>query len=188
MRWSPNRAPVLVAIALALGLIVAAPVFLLAGARRGVENAASFAVVPPPRVTPHATPTSTSTPRPTPARPTYATALSIGDSLAGGYFASDWAHAYMAIVTAKLPTRLLTTPVYYGHSAVNALVAMRQSPPPPADVAVLELGTNDQESLTTFATDYADVLTLLRRANPRMRLVCLGPWQPHDQDAYNAVV
>jgi lysophospholipase L1-like esterase len=114
--------------------------------------------------------------------------LSIGDSLAGGYFASTWSHSYAAIVAARLPSNILTTPVYYGHSAVNALAAMQQTPPPAVDLAVIELGTNDQEDLATFQRDLGAVLALLRQANPRIRLVCLGPWQPSTDSAYNDVV
>jgi acyl-CoA thioesterase I len=186
---APNRLAFTVAAPLALVLIFAASFVVLAGRGRAPSAPASLGGGAP-RVSTAATPSPTSTPSPspTPTPHTYSTMLSIGDSLAGGYYASTWSHSYAAIVAAQLPSRLLTTPVYYGHSAVNALEAMSQYPPPAADLALLELGTNDQEDLGTFQRDYAAVLGYLQRANPRIRLVCLGPWQPSTDAAYNTVV
>lgn len=189
MRLARNRLAFVVASSLGLVLLVAASVVLLGGGKRDVHAPAALGVstgVHPTPVPP--TPTPRPSPTPTPTPPTYATMLSIGDSLAGGYYASTWSHAYAAIVAASLPSHLLTPPVYYGHSAVDALGAMRQYPPPPADLAIIELGTNDQEDPSTFAQDLAAVLALLKQANPRITLVCLGPWRPSTDAAYDAIV
>lgn len=163
------------------------------GGRQEGSRAASLAqaaatptpTAAPPTPTPRPTPIPTPTPTP---NPTYGTALFIGDSLTGGYFVDNQAHAFTSIVAATLHAALVPTSVYYGHSAVDALQAMEIQTPPATDLVVLELGTNDQEDLGLFARDYAAILTLLQRVNARVQLVCLGPWQPHDQDPYNAMV
>jgi lysophospholipase L1-like esterase len=116
--------------------------------------------------------------------------LYIGDSLTGGYYASDYAHSFPALVTAALHAIDLHPSIYYGHTAANTIAAMNQGPPPAVDLAVIELGINDNDdgNLTLFRQNYADVLERLKRANPAVLLVCLGIWQEATAQPFNDAV
>lgn len=102
-----------------------------------------------------------------------------GDSLSGGYFATTPAQSYVTLINAAVGERAIpSNGTYYGHSAVDAYAEMRATPPPAAQLFVIELGTDDTEDVATFAQAYQGALTILRQVNPQARVLCLGPWQP----------
>lgn len=107
----------------------------------------------------------------------FATVAYFGDSLTGGYFATTQARDYASQVTAATGAREVAFMGTYGHSAANAYATMQGTPPPPAQLDIVELGTNDTEDTSTFSRDYQGILTILRTVNPHARILCLGPWQ-----------
>jgi lysophospholipase L1-like esterase len=109
--------------------------------------------------------------------------LFLGDSLTEGYYAP---RGFADILLARYPGQKLG---FAGGRTTQVVL-----PLPPADIAVVELGTNDADYWTptrpaTFGRAYNTVLAALRAANPRVRLVCLGVWkQEKSRATYDRII
>lgn len=108
--------------------------------------------------------------------------LVVGDSIAAGHFATTDAQAFPQVVTRVLER--------HGAVSETTLAAPGQTAGyfadtsfPASDLAVIELGTNDDRSdqdatpLPTFTKNYRAVIAAVRRAAPAAKLVCLGIWR-----------
>jgi len=114
--------------------------------------------------------------------------LFIGDSLTGGYYATDQTHDYVAHVTADLGLPALYLSKHYGIRADEVQAEIQHGLAiPPARITVVELGTNDfsgyslvgahtPEGLAAFTTAYRALLGEIRHVAPSTRLVCIGIW------------
>jgi lysophospholipase L1-like esterase len=116
--------------------------------------------------------------------------LFIGDSLTGGYYASDYWHSFPALVATRLRGQIVRSTIYYGHTAVNVIDEMNLVAPPSVDLAIVELGIDDigESNLPTFRQDYAELMARLRRANPAVILVCLSLWQDQTAQVWDDTV
>jgi acyl-CoA thioesterase I len=108
--------------------------------------------------------------------------LFIGDSVTGGDYASTEAHSFRRVVESRLER---TSPVDEERPLRNpgctpTYTRCFLSIPTDADVAIVELGTNDVGTtpVDRFAQDYARLVREIRQANPKLPLVCLSPWDP----------
>lgn len=153
---------------------------------------------PTPTPTPSPLPTATPRPLPPPAPPpptpiptpsVARTVLIIGDSLTGGYFATDQAHDYASIISHDLNLRPIATHGVYGSTAPDAVSGLQSQPAPSAELVIVELGTNDwKEGLTAFEPAYQQVLALLRQTSPTAPLLCLGVWQDASKAAFDPII
>lgn len=120
----------------------------------------------------------------------------IGDSLLGGFYASDESDAWSAHVLAELTPEV---------GDVEVLPAPRKDLPRgtptstssfdisgvPTDLglAVVELGTNDagmNVPIAVFAKQYAAILDQIRTTSPDSYILCLSPWPP--SSAYTTII
>jgi lysophospholipase L1-like esterase len=126
--------------------------------------------------------------------------LFVGDSLRAGFFAARKSLSYPELVAKHLrrehhkvavldATKIATTGD--GFRRVASIKAVPSS----ADLAVVELGTNDvvKTPLSNFRRDYRHLLSLIRRTSPAARLLCLSVWQggqsvDPERSPYNAVI
>lgn len=100
-----------------------------------------------------------------------------GDSLSGGYYASDREHGFVAAVTRTLGS----AKVYVAERAHQTLSRVSDIAEVPAgvDIAIIELGTNDVGIPTPdaeFAASYEALVKRVIAASPDVKLVCLGTW------------
>lgn len=95
--------------------------------------------------------------------------------------ANDFAHRLQARLAAGQgkPVELLVQAVG-GGTVAGKLAAAKELAALRADVIVIQLGENDRETAEVFQKNYAELVALLRRANPGARLVCTGVWSPPD--------
>jgi acyl-CoA thioesterase I len=104
----------------------------------------------------------------------------LGDSLAAGFDASSRERAWPELVRAGLSEGGAVSLVVDGRPGWTAVqAAAAHVPTPPADVVVVEYGTNDvvvHSAPRAFTTAYRTLLDRVRRASPRAALVCTGPW------------
>jgi len=109
--------------------------------------------------------------------------LIVGDSLTAGYGAR---HGFAERLLRTYPGQRL--------NFVGGRTAQVPLPLPAADVAIIELGTNDANPFTpthlsSFGRSYRRIIESLRDANPRVRILCLGVWKQKPQAAgYDRVI
>jgi lysophospholipase L1-like esterase len=104
----------------------------------------------------------------------------LGDSLAGGYYASVVERGFAARVLDSLGRSRPVDRVEVSHPGGTTRAATYgREVPADLDVVVVELGTND--SLRTppwrFARTYDALLKRIRDASPEAHMVCLGLWR-----------
>jgi len=141
-------------------------------------------------VTRTSTPTPTSTPIATKApaplkvqRPKSGAvqAMFVGDSLTGGYFASDDSKRFRDLVTEawRKGGDVETREAAIAHADTTKVDSITDVPAG-LNVAVVELGTNDVDktSVADFSSHYGDLLDKVRDASPDTAIVCAGVWQP----------
>lgn len=193
-KWKWGARPWLVAIAMVALLVALAPAFAVSHARQPAPPIATLGLPTVAALSPAtAVPTATMPalvgqqyiyvpPTPTPQlRPEhFATVAYFGDSLTGGFYATNQARDYVSIVTAAIGAQETAFEGTYGHSAAMSYASMQSSPPPSAALDIVELGTNDTEATSTFSQDYQGILAILRKVNPQARILCLGPWQDNE--------
>ena len=126
--------------------------------------------------------------------------LFIGDSLTAGFYATTEQQSYFALTSAWLAahgyptsTRMAVPGAKIGGAADEATQISATG----ADVAVIELGTNDASGYPTgqptsgsdFVADYRTVLEAVRSARPQARLVLLSVWQQNTNRAlYDSLI
>jgi acyl-CoA thioesterase-1 len=101
-----------------------------------------------------------------------------GDSITHGYFASDRAHTWPALVAAGLGTASqvsVTNPAVPGYTVTQGLT---ETVPSGVDLAFVMYGNNDirVSDLATFRSDYAKLLGNIKAKNPQAHIVCVSPW------------
>jgi lysophospholipase L1-like esterase len=114
--------------------------------------------------------------------------LFAGDSLTGGYFASDQAHSFPALVKQRLGNVKETYPGLSNQKLTT--VGRITEVPADLDLAVLELGTNDvgiPTALDVFRQQYGDLVARIRRRSPNVVLLCAGTWTGNGH-SYDAVI
>ncbi len=72
-----------------------------------------------------------------------ASLLAIGDSLTVGWGATQQDRDYLTYLQQWTGVRLLPNVAHYGVNVPTTLAELQQTPPPVADVYLIELGTND---------------------------------------------
>ena len=126
--------------------------------------------------------------------------LFVGDSLTAGYYATSEPQSFRALTGAWFasdgyPTS--TNLAVPGGKIADAATETAQISDAGADVAVIELGTNDASGYPTwqptpadeFEADYRSVLEAVRSARPQARLVLLGVWKEKaDRDIYDGII
>jgi acyl-CoA thioesterase-1 len=126
--------------------------------------------------------------------------LFVGDSLRGSVFASTPDKGWVPEVIDALANRGRTVTeldaTKVGRTpgkarGANDIHAVEGG----ADIAVLEIGTNDVNHVPigNFARDYRNLLSMIRRTSPGVRLMCLGVWSIPSApqvtiDPYNAAI
>lgn len=137
------------------------------------------------------TPTSSAPPRDLPPL----SVLVAGDSLADGYFASDRAHAFTALLYDDLASdHELTedTVAVSGARALGVAIELEKDPEPaPVDVVVLEVGGNDvgESTMKQWTRTYERLLAAVEATAPAAEVLCLGPWNsPAASRPYEEVV
>jgi lysophospholipase L1-like esterase len=132
-------------------------------------------------------PPTTAAPSPTPAALSslradgVLTTLFFGDGISAGLGASAPGTAFPALVTARLqadgPVQQATV-AGQGAGVRDAVSGAAASAP--ADLVVVEFGTNDllQGRAQQFATDYPALLDAVRARSPNAVLLCAGTWAP----------
>lgn len=120
--------------------------------------------------------------------------LFIGDSLTAGYGATTEGRSFKQIVLRDLERHGQVEPLQALRREGAGLTFARsfQYVPPNADLAVVELGTNDVGNTPAqqFARDYRRLIDRIR-ADGRTQLVCLTPWRPvrtPNLDAYLSAI
>lgn len=121
----------------------------------------------------------------------------VGDSLTRGSYATSESLTFPALVTAGLEAGGEVATETVGRSGVMASEVMSEqlvADTAPADLVVVELGTNDVSRSTAqrFAVDFPALLDQIRERSPRALLLCAGPWEfperaaPFEQVAQSA--
>lgn len=106
--------------------------------------------------------------------------LFAGDSITDGAFALDPGRdAFPALVEQRLSQDIAVSSKkigYIGYTTAMVLPAVAGAGP--ADLIVVELGTNDANhiSLDTFRSDYPAMMAALRATSPDAAMVCTGTW------------
>lgn len=122
--------------------------------------------------------------------------LVAGDSLAAGYYASQAERGFAGLLVEDLADEhdvTVETVAVLGARALGVAieVAERTAGAPPADVVVLEAGSNDvgESTLRVWTQTYRRLLDAVAVSSPEATVVCLGPWGPPAQSRpYEAVV
>ncbi|MCW2815775.1 MAG: lysophospholipase [Nocardioides sp.] len=162
-RVLPSLGPVSRALALLLGCLLG---YLLVGGCDGRAREPAAPEAGPPRV------------------------LLAGDSITGGYYASDAEHGYAALVVDSLGATAQTVTVA-GARAFRVAAEVEDADLEPVDAIVLEAGANDvgKSTLTEWTAGYRRLLEAVTAASPDAAIVCLGPWNaPTASRTYEAVV
>lgn len=112
--------------------------------------------------------------------------LFVGASLTDGWFASTADHTFAALVVQAISAggRPVRAQVLAEPGIVAAQADAWDYAAVPSDVAVVQLATNDFINgvpLIVFSAYYGDVLARIRRASPRVELICLGGWDDPGQ-------
>ncbi|MDO9454957.1 SGNH/GDSL hydrolase family protein [Nocardioides sp.] len=109
--------------------------------------------------------------------------LIAGDSIAGGYYASDTDQAFPALVVDELDqdydvSRVLVAVGGARAFRVAAQVETDTIGREPADVVVVEAGTNDigVSTLADLTSGYTRLLDAVEATSPDAEILCLGPW------------
>ncbi|WP_281444231.1 SGNH/GDSL hydrolase family protein [Paenarthrobacter nicotinovorans] len=107
--------------------------------------------------------------------------LFAGDSITVGRDASSEATSFRGLLVDRLAKRGPVTPVRIGDSGKLTAEVLPQAASfaGPADLAIVELGTNDIYKSTPekFAKDYPAMLDAVRKGSPNAPLICVGVWQ-----------
>jgi lysophospholipase L1-like esterase len=107
-------------------------------------------------------------------------ALFVGDSLTAGYYASRRSTAFPARVAAALRVHGRVAESVAATSGITASY-WASRPLPPADLVVLEVGTNDFSAHLTppaaFESDYRRLAANVRARSPHAQLLCLSLWR-----------
>lgn len=103
----------------------------------------------------------------------------IGDSLAGGYFATTIEQGYAALTRERLRLDYDLDWVVASKAGGDTKVVSVLDLPSDVDLVIVELGTND--SLHTlppiFHRQYESLLRRVRETSPAASLVCMGVWR-----------
>ncbi|MBB3677004.1 SGNH/GDSL hydrolase family protein [Modestobacter versicolor] len=106
--------------------------------------------------------------------------LFAGDSITDGAFAIEpGTGAFPALITERLEQDGPVDSTIIGGPGLTAAQVMPEVPGAgPADVVVVEVGTNDELRSTAaqFAVDFPAFLNAVRAQSPSAVLVCLGDW------------
>jgi acyl-CoA thioesterase-1 len=126
--------------------------------------------------------------------------LFVGDSLTLGYYATTQQQSYCALTSAwfaPLGYPSSATLTDFGGKIAGAAGETAKISAADAEVAVIELGTNDASGYPTwqptpaqtFEADYRSVLEAVRSANPQARFALLGVWKEKpDRDTYDGII
>ncbi|WP_269177628.1 SGNH/GDSL hydrolase family protein [Modestobacter sp. VKM Ac-2986] len=135
----------------------------------------------PPLAAPTAAPAAEPTPTgPAIVRPAQiARMLVLGDGLSLGQGATDPSAGFAALVEDAVPLPFAWDVQASAGGTVDAVFDQADLPDR-TDAVVVELGTNDWETVPAarFVTSYRDRLAGLRDRYPEALLLCLGVWQP----------
>lgn len=164
---------------IAVGTIAAVVVLVVAATR------------PVPAATPYTPPSFDLPTIPSPvALPATPNILFYGDSITVGSFADTDADTFRGIVTAVLNGR----PTVVAQKGIQTFSFLQKTPVPPidADLAVIELGTNDAGATppAQFAGSYAELIDSVRKRSKA--IVCLSVWgntekaRPYNEAIRNA--
>ncbi|MDF6099785.1 SGNH/GDSL hydrolase family protein [Gordonia hongkongensis] len=109
--------------------------------------------------------------------------LYVGDSITRGSGASTYADSFRELTTATLRESVAVDEQMVAKGGARlSEVARMAVPVPPADVVLVQLGTNDVLSPVTpvadFAEQYRALIGAVRAVNPQAAVVCLGVWRP----------
>ncbi|QMT02586.1 SGNH/GDSL hydrolase family protein [Gordonia jinghuaiqii] len=120
--------------------------------------------------------------------------LYLGDSITRGSGAATYADSFREVATATMKQALATD----DHSVAKggarlAQVAAMATPVVPAELVVIELGTNDLLAPPTpideFRRQYRDLIGAVRAVNPSAAVVCMGVWRPPSKaEPYDSVI
>jgi len=105
--------------------------------------------------------------------------LFVGASVTDGWFASNKAHTYTALVAKGLAEGRPVQVRIQARPGVTAEDAADWNLTAPSDVVVVQIATNDfvrDVPLDRYSAAYAELLDRLRVASPKAELICLGAW------------
>jgi acyl-CoA thioesterase I len=126
--------------------------------------------------------------------------LFIGDSLTAGYYATTEGQTFRALTSAWFALHgypASATLAGFGGKIAGAAGESAQISAADADVAVIELGTNDASGYPTwqptpaqeFEADYRSVLEAVRSVRPQARLVLVSVWKENaDRVIYDGII
>ncbi len=126
--------------------------------------------------------------------------LFVGDSLTAGYYATTEGQSFRALTSAWFALHgypASTTLAVPDGKIAGAAGETAQISAAGADVAVIELGTNDASGYPTwkptpaqeFEADYRSVLEAVRSARPEAHLMLVGVWKEKaDRDIYDGII